>query len=273
LSNFSTPLDVWMRKTGALDEQESSPRMDAGNRFESVICDWYADLEGVQLQTSDTIYHPTERWISCTPDRLVVGPDGVFQRAVQCKTVGVNMYHAWGGDGFVDNKWWRLTHDGVPKAERIQVEWELVILHALYGLEETDLVAMTGTDLRVYRIRRDPELAAALIAGARQFWSYVERDEPPPVDGSESWRRYLEARFPRPERIELDPITEEAEAAARRYIKAREIEDKAERAKAKAANELCDLVADGAGFIGGGIKVTWNANKNGKRTLLVKEIG
>lgn len=268
LSRFKTPLELWVQKTtGAVSEEQ--PRTEAGHRFEEVIANWYAELEGAELVTPPTLVHPSEPWISCTPDRLWTNA----KRATQIKLVGVNMWHEWDGDNFADGgqSWWRYAIDGAPKLERIQVEWEMLVLEQTHGIAEIDLVAMTGTDLRVYRLQPDLELRAMLLVEARKFWGCVERDEPPPVDGSESWKDFLNRRFPHNVRVELDPMPDDVEQAARAYLKASEIAERAEKAKAQRRNEICRAIGDGSGFIGRGIKTTWKCDRNGQRALRVKE--
>ena len=51
---------------------------------------------------------------------------------------------------------------------------------ALHGLDRWHLcVLIGGNDLRTYEIPRDRELEAAILAGAREFWSHVEQCRPP----------------------------------------------------------------------------------------------
>ena len=58
-------------------------------------------------------------------------------------------------------------------------------------------VLLCGQQLAVYRIERDDALIANLIALEAEFWRYVERDVPPPGDGSESADRALRCLYPR----------------------------------------------------------------------------
>jgi predicted phage-related endonuclease len=268
MSQFKTPLDLWIQKT-TRSPGESSSRSDAGHRFEGAIADWYAELEGADLEPSGTLYHPTEPWISCTPDRIWRNA----KRAAQIKLIGVNMLRAWDGQDFADAAhWWRYTIDGAPMLERIQIEWEMLVLEQTHGIREIDLVALTGTDLRVYRFIPDLELREQLLAGARAFWQHVENDTPPEIDGSESWKKYLDAKHPRDQWQKLDPMIPEVAESAAAYLKCASIIKRATEAQKRHRNEICAAIGDGPGFWGDGFKVSWKADCNGKRNVCVKEI-
>lgn len=273
---YAKPIDVWLEKTGQPRVTPTNPGATrAGQRLEAAVRDWYAELVGTRVEQSATLYHPEHPWVSCTPDSLVLGAGGSVVRNVQIKLVGARMSFDWPGQNSIHADGTPILNDpdGIPDYYRCQVEWEMGILHALYGVEETHLVALLGgTDLRIFAVERDPKLWATLFAAARRFWfDNVVAGVPPRPDGSRAFKLYLERRFPRPEREELDPITDEVEAMARRYVKARELGKRAEDAKEKAGNEIREAIADGAGMWGAGFKVQWKQTKSG-RSLDVREV-
>lgn len=274
---FSRPIDVWLEKTGAERVTPiSRGRTSAGNRLEPVVRDWYRELTESALEQPATLKHPEHDWVSCTPDSLVVAPaTGRVSRNVQVKIVGARASFAWPGQSSIDEETGALIlnpPDGIPQYYRVQVEWEMGILHALYGVTETHLVTLLGgTDLRIYEIDRDPELWSALFDAARKFWfDHVIADLPPPPDGSEAFKKYLTRRYPQAERVDLDPMTPEVEDLARRYLRARDLEKRSGDAKDLAANELRSLIGDGSGYRGMGLKAAWRNTKTG-RTLDVRE--
>jgi predicted phage-related endonuclease len=273
---FSRPIDVWLEKTGAERVTPiSRGRTDAGNRLEAVVRDWYADVANCTLRQSRTVVHPVHPWVSCTPDSLDPANDGPPRRNIQVKLVGARASFGWPGVNSIDDFDGSLilnSPEGIPQYYRVQVEWEMGILHALYGLQETHLVALLGgTDLRVYAVPRDPELYDALFKGAHEFWhKYVLGDTPPPPDGSEAFKRFLNRKYPQAERADLDPMPAHVEEAARRYVRARALESKACDAKELAGNQLRELVGAAAGYWTNGLKVTWRNTKKG-RTLDVRE--
>ena len=266
LSPYARPIDVWLVKRG-LAEVPETDAMRLGTALEPVIADLYA-REHVGAQeilaapgdvwrgtTDGTLAHPAEPWALATPDRVVcasddpsVMPDPRAARLVEIKSVAWRSAHHWGE-----------AHDDVPPWYRAQIEWQMLVT----GVGVCDLAALIGgAELRVYRIERDPELAAMLFDVGRAFWRRVERGEEPPVDESESWRRHLEARFPRAA-AGLLTATREAEEIAARLADARARRAAAEADEERAANELRAAIGDAEGIAGAGWKATWKAPAKG----------
>ena len=53
-----------------------------------------------------------------------------------------------------------------------------------------------GHEARVYEIKRDEFIINQLIKQQRRFWEYVQKDVPPPADGSESAAKALSQLYP-----------------------------------------------------------------------------
>ena len=111
-------------------------------------------------------------------DREVVGAPDV--QILECKTAGIHGSRLW--------------REGVPEYVQLQVMHQL----AVTGKQAADVaVLIGGQELQVFRIERDAAMIAQLIALERQFWGYVERDQEPPADGSDSAELALRALYPR----------------------------------------------------------------------------
>jgi predicted phage-related endonuclease len=274
---YTKPIDIWLSKTGQdrVTPINAGPT-EAGKRIEPVIRAWYAELSGDDVRTHATIRHPQHSWIGSTPDAIVVR-NGRIVRNVQVKVVGFRAAFSWPGRNSIDELDGSLIvndGDGVPDFYRVQVEWEMEVLSAHYGVsvDETHLAALVGgTDLRVFSIPRDPELWETLFESARKFWfEHVVADVPPHPDHSEAFMRYLARRYPKAEREELLPMTAQIEQLARRYLKAHEIESRAKDSKDQAGNELRALIGSNAGYRQAGLKAAWRNTAKG-RTLDVRE--
>ncbi len=267
LSPYAGPMDVWLVKRG-LAEVPETEAMRLGTALEPVIADLYERehvergdaLHGllrhpqhVWPSTVDgTLAHPSEPWALATPDRVVDLYDAqlraVGRRLVEIKSVAWRSAHHWGD-----------AHDDVPPWYRAQIAWQM----AVTGVGVCDLAALIGgAELRVYRIERDVELEAMLLDVGRAFWRRIERGEEPPVDESETWRRHLEARFPRAA-AGLIAATREADEIAARLADARARRAAAEADEERAANELRAAIGDAEGIAGDGWKATWKAPKAG----------
>jgi predicted phage-related endonuclease len=59
------------------------------------------------------------------------------------------------------------------------------------------IAALVGGNHFCYHfIKRDDEMIDMIIALERQFWNYVEINTPPPIDGSEAAKDYINSLFP-----------------------------------------------------------------------------
>lgn len=268
---FSGPIDVWLRKTGRAEEEPSNPRASIGLRAESLMAAWYAEDTAImrsQMNPGETVRHPEVLCVGCTPDFLIyeaganpqytqrVGsPKPVLSHAMQLKCVGARMALSW-------------PEEWIPPYVECQVQLEAEVL----GVERVDVAAyLGGTDWRIVRVPRDREFGAMLVRAARDFWTCVLEDRPPTVDGSESWQKYLAKRYPKPVRQELDEPDATVDEWASLALKARAEVEAAEARQKVADNRLRDLIGDGTGYLGADYVVTWKADKNGKRTLRIKE--
>jgi putative phage-type endonuclease len=255
VSRWGGPIDLWLKKTGRAEEEGENPRANIGHRAESICFQWWCEDTGTNPSAcvqGKSIRHPEHPFMGCTPDFIHTTDAG--KKLIQVKCVGAHMAQFW-------------PDEAVPPDVECQVQQEMECADA----DLADVVAwLGGTDFRIITVERDPEFGAMLIEGARSFWQCVTNDTPPPIDGSESWRKYLSRRYPRVEREELLTATEEVDKYALESLRMRERIAEALKDQEAADNHLRDLCGSGAGFLSVEYKVTWAADKNGKRTLRVK---
>ncbi|VTU31209.1 putative phage-type endonuclease [Variovorax sp. SRS16] len=185
LSPYKAPLELWMEKTGrdaALPKadpgDETSP-MYWGNLLEPIVAAHYTKRTGHKVRRVNAVLqHPQEPWMLANVDREVIGAPDV--QILECKTAGMNGARLW--------------KDGVPEYVQLQVLHQLCVT----GKQAADVaVLICGQELQIHRIERDEALIAQLMNLERQFWGYVERDEAPPADGSDSADVALRCLFPR----------------------------------------------------------------------------
>lgn len=251
VSRWRRPIDVWLEKTGRAEAEPENPRAQIGLRAEDTMILWYCEDEGhdpEQLIRGESRRHPVFEFAGCTPDYVL--PD----RLVQLKCVGARMAVHW-------------PEELVPDDVECQCQYEMEVC----SMDRLDLVAwLGGTDFRVIHLERDAEFGSMLLRGAESFWRHVRDDMPPPIDGSEAWQKYLQRRYPVVEREELDLSHDEVDRWALESLRARERIDSAEADRDAADNHLRALIGSRRGFLGFDYVVTWNADKNGKRSLRVK---
>lgn len=184
LHPYKSQLQLWMEKTGqdgALpvpDPNDDTSPMYWGTVLEPIVATHYARRTGYRVRRINAVLqHPEHAWMLANVDREVTGSAEV--QILECKTAGIHGARLW--------------RDGVPEYVQLQVMHQL----AVTGKQAADVAVLVGgQDLQVFRLERDEEMIAQLISLEQQFWGYVERDEEPPADGSESADVALRALYP-----------------------------------------------------------------------------
>lgn len=168
LSPWKSRAELWAEKTGRI----TPPNLDDlehikfGNWQEESIARYFANERGKKVMRRSQSY--VRDYMVANVDRLIVGEDAVLE----CKNVS-----EWGLED-----WEGPEENRGPLYYRIQVHHQLVTAQKQYGV----LAAFVGGNkYRDAVIQHDPEIAEMLIAREGEFWSYVERDVPPPVSTAE----------------------------------------------------------------------------------------
>ncbi|WP_319749885.1 lambda-exonuclease family protein [Pseudomonas aeruginosa] len=194
LNPYKSQLELWLEKTGrdaglpkSDPNDEESPTY-WGNILEPIVATHYTQRTGNRVRRINAVLqHPDPKldWMLANIDREVIGASDV--QILECKTAGINGARLW--------------KDGVPVYVQLQVMHQL----AVTGKQAADVaVLLGGQHLEIHRIERDDELIARLIELERDFWSYVQRDTPPPADGSDSAEQALRCLYPQDSGHTLD---------------------------------------------------------------------
>jgi hypothetical protein len=299
---FKSAIDVWgERVTGVVDEREME-RATVGRMFEPVVMDWYAagaprwprDGHPFRIVKPPTAYHRDRPWQRGSADGLVYLPEVIahlgegvdllahapaasLDHIVEVKTHGWFMGKTYGSGG----EGARLDNgDGalllLPPDKRIQCAWYM----ALYDAPACRLIALIDTHIRrTYEVPRDRELEDTLLEQVDDFWRHhVLTGEPPPPDGSESYRRYLAGRF-KTHNAELVPTTPEIDEAIRQHTEIKSAKRELAALEEKAEQAIKAHIGDKLGVATRLGNVTWKAQRSGKlreadaRAELYKAVG
>jgi putative phage-type endonuclease len=248
-SPYKSALDLWAEKTGRVPGFTGNEATEVGDHLERPVLVLYARRYGIrELTYPGTLTHPLYPHIAATPDAIA------GDRSVQCKVVGVRQAHRWGD-----------VHEGaegLPPEVLCQVTYERAMVRRTLGIDGAgvDVVALIGTDLRVYRFDTDAAFGDDLITIADVFWQRNVLGGAMPEVIESGNMDVLRALFPRVRAgSAVQPVTTEVEELARAYDAARKRETEAADEKKAAGAKLVALVKDGAGFVSPerGIKVTW----------------
>jgi hypothetical protein len=178
-------------------------------------------------------------WQLGTPDRLVAvmnpgaGPGaGSIEWGLELKARGLRQAWLWGPE--------HEGAGGVPDEVAMQAHWYM----SLTGLPRWDVaVLLDGNDFRVYQLRADEEIEAAMLEVAERFWrDHVEADRPPAFDGGGAAWQYLATRFRGMDKKTID-APPAAELLASEIERASADLADAEERKQRARQQLADLAA------------------------------
>ncbi len=175
VSTYRTPIQVYQEKVGDSEPVEQTWRMRMGQILEDAIADAYSESTGRRLAKMSTVHHKAHPFLFAHPDRRIVGEPGLVEiKATERRS---------------------SYDDGPPPAVRVQCQWQMALTDRLF----CDVAVLSGTSgIDIHTIERDQELIDALTDAAVTFWQdHIVPHVPPPVDGTDAYRRYLIAMHPR----------------------------------------------------------------------------
>lgn len=175
MSKYTSPYELYLDKRGELPDFPRPEALDRaakwGHLHEPMIAAEFSRQHGVRTRRVGLIRHVTDGWRLANLDRQVLGcPDGPCLLEIKNRSAWKSS--EWGTSG---------DPEGVPDTEALQTHHYLGVTgyrHAHVG------VLINGNDDRYYRIERDEDLIADVVAMELAFWQRILDGDPPAVDGS-----------------------------------------------------------------------------------------
>ena len=247
LSPYTTPLDVWLVKTGRAESPDLSGKEAVywGNVLEDVVARRFAELhpELVVKRRNATLVSKERPWAFANLDRTVKD-EGGRMGVLEIKTAGLRRASDW--------------EDGVPAYYLAQVVHYLGVTGWDYAWVA---VLIGGQEYREYRIERDEEDVAAAVEAADAFWhDYVEADVMPGMTGMKGEGAALASMHPEPSDELLLMLDEDVDelgdlAGVKERIAALEKEKRAIEAAFKAR------IGDARGIETPSRRITWTRTR------------
>lgn len=164
LSRYQSPYDIWLQKTGQLEDSKISDAADAGNRFESGVLDDAEEKLGKLERNLHVKAAALSFPMASNLDARVVA-DG---RPVEAKTAGLF--------GPLTADWDEDSLDGIPEFYHAQCQAHLLIT-------DRDLchvpAFLGGVGFRLFRIPRNEDFIKIIIDRCAAFWECVQSGNPP----------------------------------------------------------------------------------------------
>lgn len=256
-SPWKTLHEVYMAKVG-LTKPETAPELlvyqEIGLEVEPALTRMFlrrrpgkAVIEHPEFMRSED--HP---WMIGHLDGIICDLDGVQEGVLEIKTAGWGKSGDWGLEGT----------DEVPENYNLQVHHYM----ALTGLKYAEIAVLVGgSDFKIYRVERNEELIAVLIAQGSYFWdTYVLPQVPPPIDGTKGATRMLRALYPDSDDTQMDASDELHQTVLKFFRKQAEVKElSAEELALK--NEIIASMAESGMLAGPGYKITNKRTKDGTK--------
>lgn len=252
LSPWKTAFDVFCEKMGLVEPSPPTVRQRIGLAVEPLIRALYEEQTGRRLADKTCIQHPDRPWMCGEIDGFVIPAQE--DRGIDYKNVSL-----WGSTAKELDSWGAEGTDVVPSYYLTQAAW----YQAITETEHWDITPLRNERLRIYTVRRDPDLEGMLIeAGERFRRDHLETGRAPEITGAASTAETLKRLFPAHDADMIAaPLEAQTWLTLRQGLK-QQIADLEEH-YALAENNLKALVGDHAGLrFPDGAQFTWKKTKD-----------
>lgn len=252
VSSYATPLDVYLEKVGERPEIVQTERMEAGNRMQRPIIDWWAERAGVMVEHADPFTFQRSKELSRIGASLDARLADGSRSPVDAKNIGWKTAE-WGEEG----------SDQIPLAYAVQLAVQMYVTRTTTAYLP---VLFGGNELVAFVLHRDPELEAGLVDQMTSFWTrYVETRTPPPIDGSAAWTDYLQRTFTSHTDLVVHATPELSSVALslKATIEQRKL---AETEEGRLKNKLRLAIGEGYAAEGPNWRCTWGLTKDSTGT-------
>jgi putative phage-type endonuclease len=258
LSQWATPLSVYMEKKGLSPDKPDSIAMRIGRELEETVAQLWAEKEGKKVRRKNAmVYNPDIPFAHANIDRMVVGEDAFLE----CKTTSeMNLKKFKNGE--------------FPANYYVQVMHYLMVLGEQY--KRGYLAVLVGNrEMFTFVIERDEEEIAALREQEQAFYeNYLLPGVMPAPSGSAQDGAALGTLYPTSdadaEAVDLTDMRDCFEA----YIAANAQKALCERIIDKAKQDIEARLGNASAGFCGGQKVTWKEQaRNDIDKDALKEMG
>lgn len=243
LNKYSSPLSVWLIKTGREPSPDLSDNqaVEWGNRLEDVVADKFAD-EHPELQVyrrNATMVSIKRPWAFANIDRWVTDGKGNVG-ILEVKTVGMRRAADW------DN--------GVPLYYLTQVMHYMSVTGYQYAWVA---ILIGGQEFREYYIERDEADIKAINDAVDTFWrDFVETDTAPALIGNDPEANALLSQHSDPSTEFISMLDEDVSM----LDELQEIKDQMDDLKHRKTlieNQIKDLIGDNKGIETETKRIAW----------------
>jgi putative phage-type endonuclease len=247
MSEYATPAHVFLSQTQPREKKADSDAQWFGKAIEPAVISRYREVSRrLAVAPVPAFFHPVHRFLSATPDGLVVSDKYVTQISPQLsvleaaefpidsKSTGFRAQHAWGEEGT----------DEVPMDVLFQAQQQMLVMGAEH--QETVTLLLSSRSIRIYPIERNEDLCDAIVQAAHELAARIIANDPPEPNWTHPRAREINKALFGINEILRKEADEEFLAARSAYGQALHDEKEAVAAKEAAKGQMEWLMGDAA---------------------------
>ena len=238
MNHFKSQHALWLEKTGQVEPDDLSHNEFVywGHKLEPLVAERFMEITGKKVCKCGLLQNKKYPFIMASVDRLVVGESA----GLECKTTS----------GFKAREW---DGDEVPDEYYIQCQHYLLAT----GLKRWYIAVLIGGNRFIWKtIERNEDDIQMLLKLEKSFWTMVQNNIEPPIDGSPSSNASLLKKYSggKTEPVELPEV---AEHKAQKLLELQEQEKDLKIDIAHLQNELKEQMGDNEVGYRGNYQFTW----------------
>ncbi len=181
---WESPLAVFGRKLGLIDEKDETEAMRFGTLLQPIVRDAYVQETKRQVRgVGDYTLLVSERYpfLACTLDYLILPlvPER-GEGALEVKTTGAFHRGEWS--------------EGPPLRAQIQLQFQLIVTGLAWG---SVAGLLGGQSFRWGDVEADVDFQGIAMEAVQEFHRRLELKDPPPADWTDSSKAALKALYPK----------------------------------------------------------------------------
>ena len=228
INKYKSPIELWLEKTGQQQPGEAGEAAYWGTKLESVIKDEFTGRTGIKVIPVNKILRSRDYPF------ILANLDGVCL----CPVHGKCVFEAKTANAFKAGEW---ENDAVPYEYILQIQHYLCVT----GYNGAYIAVLIGGSAFQWKyVPRDEEMISMIIRTERDFWTLVEDDVPPPLDGSDACVKFLSKYYADSVAKSKIKLPEIAADLIKEFNEAKELEDAVVKRKQKAANLLKQMLGE-----------------------------
>ena len=179
ISRYKSPVELWMEKTDQLHAHEAGEAAYWGTQLETLVRTEFTKRTGIEVEHKGVLLQSEEYPF------MLANLDGICEHP----DYGTCIFEAKTASAYKADEW----DDAIPDEYQLQIQHYM----AVTGYKAAYIaVLIGGNTFRWKLVERDEELISMLIELEANFWTHVQMNTPPAMDGSAASARFLSERFP-----------------------------------------------------------------------------